>query len=154
MLLKMKLLTVALLLSCSSTTTQAIVQKAEEQWKPREKRAPRRIIDADGDGVEDNREVARRILDKMEEDVYGVNGTPIDDINNTQNGELPGFDRWGEFPVPLYHWTTPFDERVSEADRPEYQVMLQAGQAEATLHNYARLINGPDDLELLGFSKN
>ena len=41
------------------------------EWKPREKMAPRRIIDADGDGVEDNRKVARHWLDKIEADVYG-----------------------------------------------------------------------------------
>jgi hypothetical protein len=43
--------------------------------------APRRIIDADGDGVEDNREVARHWLDKVEADVYEYN---IDDIHKHQ----------------------------------------------------------------------
>jgi hypothetical protein len=42
--------------------------------------APRRIIDADGDGVEDNRTVSRHWLDKIEADAYGYN---IDDIHNT-----------------------------------------------------------------------
>jgi hypothetical protein len=32
---------------------------------------PRKIIDADGDGVEDNRAVSRKMLDRFEEDVYG-----------------------------------------------------------------------------------
>jgi len=117
------------------------------QWKPREKRAPRRLIDADGDGVEDNREVSRKILDKIEADVYGYS---IDDIHNTQNGEMPGHDRWGEFPVPTHHWTTPFADRMKEA--PEYQVMLQSNESEAILHNYIGLVNGPEDLVNLGFS--
>jgi len=67
------------------------------QWKPREKVTPRRKIDADGDGVEDNRKVARHWLDKMQSEVYGSH---LDDLHNTSNGEYPGHDRWGEFPAP------------------------------------------------------
>jgi len=63
----------------------------------RVKQAPRRIIDADGDGVEDNRAVSRPWLDKMHEEIYGDN---IDDIHNTQHGELPGHERYGDDPVP------------------------------------------------------
>jgi len=96
------------------------------QWKPREKRAPRRIIDADGDGVEDNREVSRHWLDKIDADVYGYN---IDDIHNTQNGELAGHDRFGDDPMPSHHWTTPF------ADRPK-----------SLLQTDTDSINGVDDL--------
>jgi hypothetical protein len=82
------------------------------EWKPREKVAPRRIIDADGDGVEDNRTVSRHWLDKIEADAYGYN---IDDIHNTQNGELAGHDRYGDFPEPDHHWTTPFADRPKES---------------------------------------
>lgn len=91
----------------------AVIKPGEDallQWTPREKMAPRRIIDADGDGVEDNRKVARHWLDKIEADVYGYN---IDDIHNTQNGELAGHERYGEDPEPTHHWTTPFAERKS-----------------------------------------
>jgi hypothetical protein len=62
---------------------------------------PRKIIDADGDGVEDNRAVSRRWLDRFEEDVYGYY---IDDIHNTHNGELAGHERWGEDPEPKNVW--------------------------------------------------
>jgi len=62
---------------------------------------PRRIIDADGDGVEDNRDVHRNWLDRFEEDVYGYY---IDDIHNTHNGELPGHERWGEDTEPKNVW--------------------------------------------------
>jgi hypothetical protein len=62
---------------------------------------PRKIIDADGDGVEDNRNVGRNWLDRMEEDVYGYY---IDDIHNTHNGELPGHERYGEDPEPENVW--------------------------------------------------
>ena len=113
------------------------------QWTKRVKMAPRRIIDADGDGVEDNRAVSRNWLDRFGEDVYGYN---IDDINNTHNGELPGHERWGEDPRPKYHWTTPFDERTDDA--PEDGAMIQA-----TVANYSNIIKGPEDLQLLSFSR-
>ena len=63
--------------------------------------APRRIIDADGDGVEDNRAIARPWLDKFMEEVYGDG---LDDIHNTHNGELPGHERHGEDPAPDGTW--------------------------------------------------
>ena len=71
------------------------------QWKPRTKMVPRRIIDADGDGVEDNRTIARHNLDRFWEPVYGDD---IDDIHNTHNGEIPGHERWGEDPEPGGKW--------------------------------------------------
>jgi hypothetical protein len=74
---------------------------SELQWTKRVKLVPRRIIDEDGDGVEDNRAVSRKWLDKFEEDVYGYY---IDDIHNTHNGELPGHERWGEDPEPKNVW--------------------------------------------------
>lgn len=33
----------------------------------------------------------------MEEEIFGDH---IDDLHNTQNGELPGHDLWGDFPAP------------------------------------------------------
>jgi len=62
---------------------------------------PRRIIDADGDGVEDNRAIARPWLDKFGEEIYGDG---LDDIHNTHNGEMPGHERWGEDPAPGEAW--------------------------------------------------
>jgi len=124
--------------------------------------APRRIIDADGDGVEDNRQVARHWLDKIEADVYGYN---IDDIHNTQNGELAGHERFGEDPEPSHHWTTPF------ADRPKSLVQIPTNsingvddlannyydeemiQTNTAVRNYMQIINGPEDIEMLGFSR-
>ena len=131
------------------------------QWNGREKMVPRRIIDADGDGVEDNRKVARHWLDKIEADVYGYN---IDDIHNTQNGELAGHERYGEDPEPTHHWTTPFAERKSLVQTDSingmddlannyYDNEMIQMQKEATLHNYMNVINGPEDLELLSFSR-
>ena len=134
--------------------------QVEEQWKPRTKMAPRRIIDADGDGVEDNRAVSRKWRDKIEADVYGYN---IDDINNTQNGELAGHDRYSDFPEPKHHWTTPFDERPKADAAVQFDSLNgvddlsnnygDAEMIQTTLSNYVNLINGPEDLELLAFSR-
>jgi len=83
-------------------------------WTKRVKMVPRRIIDADGDGVEDNRAVARKWLDRFEEDVYGYY---IDDIHNTHNGELPGHERWGEDKEPTNVWN-PFKPAEYAKDAP------------------------------------
>lgn len=74
-----------------------IATSSAVQFKPREKTAPRRIIDADGDGVEDNRAIARHMLDKFQAEIYGDG---VDDIHNTHNGELAGHERYGEDPDP------------------------------------------------------
>jgi hypothetical protein len=58
---------------------------------------PRRIIDADGDGVEDNVKHDQYSLDKFRTMVYSP---AVEDIHNTRNGELPGHVRWGEHPEP------------------------------------------------------
>jgi hypothetical protein len=58
---------------------------------------PRRIIDADGDGVEDNVKHDQYTLDKFREMVFSP---PVEDIHNTRNGELPGHHRWGDHPEP------------------------------------------------------
>lgn len=121
--------------------------------------APRRIIDADGDGVEDNRKVSRHWLDKIQADVYGYN---IDDIHNTQNGEIAGHERYGDFPEPKNHWTTPFDERPKDTGAVQFESIngvddlannyYDDEMIQTTLSNYVNIINSPEDLELIGFS--
>jgi hypothetical protein len=58
---------------------------------------PRRIIDADGDGVEDNVKMDQYTLDKFRKMVYGA---PVEDLHNTHNGEMPGHVRFGDSPEP------------------------------------------------------
>jgi hypothetical protein len=54
----------------------------------------KRIIDEDGDGVEDNVKKTQWELDDFRKPaVYGV---AVWDMNNTHNGELPGHVRFGE----------------------------------------------------------
>jgi hypothetical protein len=57
----------------------------------------RRIIDADGDGVEDNVKKDQYELDRFREPVFGI---PVEDLHNTHNGELPGHVRFGDAPEP------------------------------------------------------
>jgi len=55
---------------------------------------PRRIIDADGDGVEDNKKYSHDELDRFNKPrVFGV---AVEDMHNTQNGELPGHHNFGK----------------------------------------------------------
>merc|ERR1712127_1026395 len=58
---------------------------------------PRRIIDADGDGVEDNVKHDQYTLDRFRKMVFSA---PVEDLHNTRNGELPGHHRWGDHPEP------------------------------------------------------
>jgi hypothetical protein len=58
---------------------------------------PRRIIDADGDGVEDNVKHDQYALDRFRKMVYSP---AVEDLHNTRNGELPGHIRWGENAEP------------------------------------------------------
>lgn len=58
---------------------------------------PRRIVDADGDGVEDNVKHDQYTLDRFRKMVFSA---PVEDIHNTRNGELPGHHRWGDHPEP------------------------------------------------------
>lgn len=58
-----------------------------------DKGKPRRIIDADGDGVEDNVKKSQWELDAFRKPVYGV---AVWDMHNTHNGELPGHVKFGE----------------------------------------------------------
>ena len=69
------------------------LQISKESKKP-DGKGKRRIIDADGDGVEDNVKKTQWELDDFRKPaVYGV---AIWDMNNTHNGELPGHVRFGE----------------------------------------------------------
>lgn len=72
----------------------------------------RRIIDADGDGVEDNVDHTHHELDKFNKPrVFGV---AVEDMHNTHNGELPGHHRFGEGHEP---GTDPWAEaRAKEAE--------------------------------------
>jgi len=58
---------------------------------------PRRIIDADGDGVEDNVKLDQYELDKFRKMVFSA---PVEDLHNTHNGEMPGHHRFGDSPEP------------------------------------------------------
>ena len=58
---------------------------------------PRRIIDEDGDGVEDNVKMDQYTLDKFRKMVFSA---PVEDLHNTRNGELPGHHRFGENSEP------------------------------------------------------
>ena len=48
---------------------------------------PRRIYDEDGDGVEDNVE---KTYDELDDFYYPHAFGPVDEINNTHHGNLPG----------------------------------------------------------------
>ena len=76
-----------------------INNKSSQHKKTDPKPAPkRRIIDADGDGVEDNKKLSKDELDKFTNPrVYGV---AVDDMHNTHNGELPGHHKFGEGAEP------------------------------------------------------
>ena len=56
---------------------------------------PRRIIDEDGDGVEDNVKYDQYTLDKFRKMVFSA---PVEDLHNTHNGEMPGHHRFGDSP--------------------------------------------------------
>jgi hypothetical protein len=59
---------------------------------------PKKINDADGDGVEDNVKKTQAELDRFRKPVFGA---AVDDLHNTKPGELPGHTRAGENPVPV-----------------------------------------------------
>ena len=63
----------------------------------------RPIIDADGDGVEDNEHKTQAELDRFRKMVFSA---PVEDLYNTQNGEIPGHVRYGEDPEPANLQTT------------------------------------------------
>ena len=57
----------------------------------------RDIIDADGDGVEDNTHKNQDELDRFRQKVFGV---AVEDMHNTHNGQFPGHVRSGDSPMP------------------------------------------------------
>jgi len=70
---------------------QAYIPQSYVQFKPR------RIIDADGDGVEDNQKMDQYALDRFRKMVFSA---PVEDMHNTHNGEMPGHVRFGDSPEP------------------------------------------------------
>jgi hypothetical protein len=82
----------------------------------------KRIIDADGDGVEDNIKHSHWELDKFNKPmVYGV---AVWDMHNTHNGELPGHVRFGEGHEP---GTNPW----AEADAKDAKIAKAKADAKA-----------------------
>ena len=72
---------------------EAVETHAEvNQWDAATPRK-RRIIDADGDGVEDNQHIDRYELDRFYKPAVFH---PVEEMHNTHNGELPGHVRFGE----------------------------------------------------------
>jgi hypothetical protein len=61
--------------------------------------AQRPIIDADGDGVEDNVKKTQGELDRFRKPVFGVG---VEDMHNTHNGEVPGHVRAYEDKQPTF----------------------------------------------------
>lgn len=57
----------------------------------------RRIIDEDGDGVEDNVHKTQAELDRHRKMVFGAS---VEDLHNTRHGNLPGHVRADDFPEP------------------------------------------------------
>ena len=71
--------------------------------------APRRIYDADGDGVEDN---VHKTADELD-DFYDPNRFgDVDEINNTHHGNLPG------------HVRMEFDLKESEPQPSKFQRLV------------------------------
>jgi len=73
-------------------------------------------IDADGDGVEDNEHKTQHELDKFRKMVFGAS---VEDLHNTQNGELPGHVRYGEDTEPT-HIQTDLNEPLNDRSNNEY----------------------------------
>ena len=78
---------------------------------------PRRIIDEDGDGVEDNVKLDQYELDKFRKAVFSA---PVEDLHNTHNGELPGHHRFGDSPEP---GTNPWAIAMAK-EKAEYEAAL------------------------------
>mmetsp|Transcript_3400 Transcript_3400/g.5736 ORF Transcript_3400/g.5736 Transcript_3400/m.5736 type:complete len:144 (+) Transcript_3400:108-539(+) len=77
---------------------QALVQLQDTIFVPEEKvyieqDQDRRIVDEDGDGVEDNVKKSQKELDGFRKKVFG---SDIEDMHNTHNGEVPGHVSHGE----------------------------------------------------------
>ena len=89
---------------------------------------PRRIIDADGDGVEDNAKLDQYELDKYRKMVFSA---PVEDLHNTHNGEMPGHHRFGDSPEPgVNPWANAMAREKAEYEaRVEQKRLLQAAEA-------------------------
>jgi hypothetical protein len=89
---------------------------------------PRRIIDADGDGVEDNVKLDQYELDKYRKMVFSA---PVEDLHNTHNGEMPGHHRFGDSPEPgVNPWANAMArEKAEYAARVEQKRILQEAEA-------------------------
>jgi hypothetical protein len=89
---------------------------------------PRRIIDEDGDGVEDNQKFDQYTLDKFRKMVYSP---AVEDLHNTRNGELPGHVRWGEHAEP---GTNPHAEADARDAAKKAEEEAQAKKAAAVMN--------------------
>ena len=89
---------------------------------------PRRIIDADGDGVEDNVKLDQYALDKYRKMVFSA---PVEDLHNTHNGELPGHHRFGDSPEPgVNPWANAMAREKAEYEaRVEQKRIRQEAEA-------------------------
>ena len=77
---------------------------------------PRRIVDEDGDGVEDNVEKTRDELDRFY--IPAVFG-PAEEMHNTHHGNMPGHTRLEEFEeAPVY-----YDPWVGTGDLDHFSAM-------------------------------
>jgi hypothetical protein len=75
----------------------------------------RKIIDADGDGVEDNQHKTQEELDKFRKPVFGEDN----DIHNTRHGNPPGHVNEGFHPEPTILAKKPADTtKVMSAKKP------------------------------------
>jgi hypothetical protein len=113
---------------------------------------PRRIIDADGDGVEDNVKHDQYTLDKFRKMVFSP---AVEDLHNTRNGELPGHIRWGEHPEP---GTNPHAEaEAAEAKKKaEEEAKIKKGlevankqfiETQENISNWSMVLTGTEQLE-------
>ena len=112
---------------------------------------PRRIIDADGDGVEDNVKHDQYTLDKFRKMVFSP---AVEDLHNTRNGELPGHHRWGEHSEP---GTNPHAEAdAADAKKKADAEAKIAKELEASkkeflmtndqVQNWSNILKSPEDL--------
>jgi hypothetical protein len=94
----------------------------------------RRIIDEDGDGVEDNQKIDRYELDRFYKPrVFGV---AVEDLHNTHNGELPGHHRFGEGHEPGKDpWAEARAKEAAAAAEKEKQKGLAAKSTDVQLES-------------------
>jgi hypothetical protein len=86
----------------------------------------RKIIDKDGDGVEDNVHLTHAELERYR--VPHVFGT-VEEMHNTHNGELPGHIRYGEDNLPGRHASHLFvDPYEKERNASKYPMPTQGGE--------------------------